>query len=53
MSLRKEASRDQARLLEVAWRVDDAENMARLNNIRFVGFPEGLERANCGEFLKK
>lgn len=36
---------------EVAWRVDDAENRARRNNLRFVGFPEKVKGGNPGQFL--
>ena len=53
MTLKREASRDQARLGEVAWRVNDTENRARRNNLRFVGFPEGAEKMDCSGFLEK
>ena len=41
-TLQKEATRDQAKLRKAAWRMDDAENRACRNNLRFVGFPEGV-----------
>ena len=46
-TLRKESARDQARLREVAWRVNDA----RRNNLHFVRFPEEAEGSDCGSFL--
>ena len=51
-TFRKEASREQVRLREVAWRGDDTEKRACHNNLRFVGFPEGAERSNCRDFLE-
>ena len=51
-TLRKEASTAHALVKEVAWRVEDAENRARRNNLRFVGFPEGQEGSRCDIFLK-
>ena len=52
-TLEKDAGSTREILKEVAWRIDDAENRARRNNLRFVGFLEGAEGSRCGDFLKK
>uniref|UniRef100_H2ZTN0 L1 transposable element RRM domain-containing protein n=1 Tax=Latimeria chalumnae TaxID=7897 RepID=H2ZTN0_LATCH len=40
------------RLITAAERIEDLENRSRRNNIRIVGFPEGVEGGNPTKFLQ-
>lgn len=49
--LQKDMKELQSSHKDLLWRVDDAENRARRNNLRFVGFKEGIEGTNMPDFL--
>uniref|UniRef100_H3AV25 L1 transposable element RRM domain-containing protein n=1 Tax=Latimeria chalumnae TaxID=7897 RepID=H3AV25_LATCH len=40
-------------ILDLCFKVDDQENCARRNNVRLVGFPEGVERGRPIKFLQE
>nr|XP_014349403.1 PREDICTED: uncharacterized protein LOC106705180 [Latimeria chalumnae] len=41
------------RIAAAAERIDELENRSRRNNIRIIGFPEGVEESNLIAFLQK
>ena len=51
-SLKKQVSQMQQTSETLAYRVEDAEGRARLNNLRFLGFPERSEGQDTETFME-
>ncbi|KAJ1133137.1 hypothetical protein NDU88_011434 [Pleurodeles waltl] len=52
-ALKEQSATRDDQMTDVMWKLEDFENQQRINNLRFLGIPEGLEGSNIQTYMVK